>query len=368
MSTRYPLPASRRRFLKQCAAGATAAALAPSAFAAAPRRADTLGIALVGLGYYATDVLAPALTQTQHVRLAGIVTGTPSKAAAWQAKYGIPEANVYSYDTFDRMADNPDIDIVYIVLPNSMHAEYTIRAARAGKHVLCEKPMATSVAECAAMIEACARANRALSIGYRLHFEPHTQEIMRLGREQDFGPVRFVTAAAGYPETRADHWKVKQAYGGGAMMDMGVYALQAARYATGEEPTLVTAQTYTTRPEIFDGVDETTTFQLLFPSGAVANLQTSFGIGMNYLRVTAAKGWYGLDPFSAYGGIKGRSSKGEIRFPEINQQAAQMDEVGLCIRENRPMRVPGEEGLRDLRVVEAVYASIAGGGRSVKLG
>ena len=117
-----------------------------------------LGVALVGLGTYAAGQLAPALQQTVHCYLAGIVTGTPSKAAAWKEKYNIPDKNIYSYDNFDTIKDNPDIDIVYVVLPNSMHAAYTIRAAQAGKHVICEKPMALTVADCDAMIAACKKA------------------------------------------------------------------------------------------------------------------------------------------------------------------------------------------------------------------
>lgn len=358
---------SRRSFIKQIPAGLGLAAVSfgtlAEAMASVKQRPPVkpLGIALVGLGYYSTDLLAPALQETKNVRLAGIVTGTPAKAAAWKEKYGIPEKNIYSYETFDRIADNPDIDIIYVVLPNSMHAEYTIRAFQAGKHVICEKPMALSVRECASMIEAAEKAGKKFSIGYRMHFEPTTQEIMRIGREQVYGPIRLVTAGAGYREGRSDHWKLKKAYGGGAMMDMGVYSLQAARYATGEEPIAVTAQTFTTRPDMFKEVDETTLFQLEFPSGAVASLSTSFGMNMNYLQATAQNGWYRLDPFSSYSGIKGESKDGPLNYPVINQQAAQMDEFAQNIIDNTPVRVPGEEGLKDMRVVEAIYQSIRTG-------
>lgn len=359
---------SRRTFIKQlsimaASAGATAGF---SHRVQARSIQNKLGIALVGLGYYSTDLLAPALQETEHCYLAGIVTGTPAKADAWSRQYGIPQKNIYSYETFDQIADNPDIDIVYVVLPNSMHAEYTIRAAQAGKHVICEKPMALSVRECEQMIEACEKAGRKLSIGYRMHFEPTTQEVMRIGKEKVFGDIRFVMAGAGYRESRADHWKVKKDMGGGAMMDMGVYSLQAARYSTGEEPISVTAQTFVTRPDIFTEVDETTSFQLEFPSGAVANLHTSFSASMNYLYVTAADGWVRLDPFSSYRGITGETSQGSLNYPVINQQAAQMDEVARCIVEDKPMRVPGEEGLRDMRVVEAIYESIRTG-QKIKL-
>ena len=352
---------TRRDFLKRFSAGLGTSALALSGTVLAQDPRSTLGIALVGLGYYSTQVLAPALQECKNVSLTGIVTGTPAKAEQWKKKYNIPDRNVYNYQTYDQIADNPAIDIIYVVLPNSMHAEYVIRAAQAGKHVICEKPMALTVTECQAMIDACNDAGVSLSIGYRMQFEPHTQEVMRLGQEQVLGPVNMITAGAGYREGRAGHWKLKKAMGGGAMMDMGVYSLQAARYVLGEEPVSVTAQKFTTRPDLFKEVDETTTFQLAFPGGAVANLHTSFGFGMNYLHVNCRRGWFRLQPFQAYRGIRGESSQGPISFPQINQQATQMDEVAHGIMNNLPMRVPGEEGLRDIRVVEAIQQAIASG-------
>jgi glucose-fructose oxidoreductase len=155
--------------------------------------------------------------------------------------------------------------------------------------------------------------------------------------------------------------------GGGAMMDMGVYPLQAARYVSGEEPISVSAQSFTNRPELFSEVDDTTTFQLKFPSGAVASLITSFDMSVNYMSAVAQQGWFKLEPFSSYSGIKGRSSQGPISFPQINQQAAQMDEVSRCIQDGKPMRVPGEEGLRDIRVVEAIYRSIEEDGQTIMI-
>lgn len=176
---------SRRRFLLNAGLSALTIpsltdALGNPLPASSAQPGRKLGIALVGLGYYSANLLAPALQQTQHCRLAGIVTGTPGKAEEWMKKYNIPQSNVYDYKTFDRIADNKDIDVVYVVLPNSMHREYVVRAAQAGKHVICEKPMAITPADCQAMIDACKKADRQLAIGYRLHYEPFTQEVMRL--------------------------------------------------------------------------------------------------------------------------------------------------------------------------------------------
>jgi glucose-fructose oxidoreductase len=322
------------------------------------RDREKIGVALVGLGYYSTDVLAPALLETSAAYLAGIVTGTPSKAESWKEKYTIPDGNIYNYENFDEIADNPEIQIVYVVLPNSMHREFTIRAARAGKHVICEKPMAMDAAECREMIQACNENNVLLSIGYRLHYDPYNQEAMRFGQEEVFGPVNHISCGAAFRNSSTSHWKLERKMGGGSLMDMGVYPLQAARYVTGEEPVRVTAQGYSMR-EAYQDIEEAVNFQLEFPGGAIANLSTGFHAGFNYLYVSAEKGRFQLEPFSGYGGIKGRSSLGEMNFPRVNQQAAQMDDVARAINENRAVKVPGEEGLKDMIVVEAIRKSLS---------
>jgi glucose-fructose oxidoreductase len=356
----------RRDFIQTLAiAGSTTAVFAPSMLSCQPTK-EKLGIALVGLGYYSTDVLAPAFQYTKKCYLAGIVTGTPAKAEQWKKKYNIAEKNIYNYENFDKIANNSDIDVVYVVLPPSMHREFVIRAAKAGKHVFCEKPMAPTVADCEAMIKACQDNKVKLAIGYRCQHDPNTQAYMKLGREKVLGKVQMISCAAGYFDGRSSHWKQQKAMGGGAMYDMGVYALQGARLATGEEPIAVTAQHFTTRPDIYKEVDETTLFQLQFPSGAVASCQTSFGINMNYLQVNCEKGWIKLEPFSAYNGNKGSSSQGVINFPIENQQAKQMDEDAEAIMQNKPLLVPGEEGLRDIKVVEAIYEA-ARTGKQIKL-
>lgn len=366
-------PTSRRLFLKTLTVGAgmTSIGIAkPFHIVQAANRIrskDQLGIALIGLGSYSKNLLLPALQETSNIKLTGIVTGTPSKATSWSEAQAIPTANIYNYENFDSIAQNPDIDIVYVVLPNAMHAEYSIRGSQAGKHVICEKPMASNAEECRQMIAAAKKANRTLSIGYRMQYEPTTQEVIRYQRENVFGDMMYVTAGAGYRESRADHWKLKRSMSGGALMDMGVYSLNAARYATGEEPISVTAQSFKSRPELFKEVDETVTWQLEFPSGAVANLSTSFATSMNYLEARFQKGWYQLKPFQSYRGIKGESKLGKLDFPIINQQAAQMDETALRIMENQPLRVPGEEGLADMVVVDAIWKSIARNGAKVKL-
>lgn len=352
----------RRKFIKGALVGMAGLAFnSESAFAniLLPQR-KKLGVALVGLGYYSTDLLAPALQMTEHCYLAGIVTGTPSKAEAWKKKHNLPDKNIYNYENFSSLANNPAIDVIYIVLPPSMHAEYSIKAANAGKQVWCEKPMAMTAAECQNMINAASKNKVQLTIGYRMHHEPNTQKIMRFAKELPYGKLLDLTAEAGYRDSRTDHWKQKKKMGGGAMYDMGVYPLNAARYSSGMEPMAVTARASTTRPEIYTEVEETMAFDLEFPGGAIAKCETSFGKSMNDLKVNFQNGGYELSPFQAYSGIKGITSDG-IRLNEKipNQQARQMDDDSLAIMNKTKPLVPGEEGLKDIRIVEAIYRSVA---------
>lgn len=348
----------RRSFIKQVSALSLAAVLSPNVFSNTRHK---LGVALVGLGRYSTDILAPALQQTKYCHLAGIVTGSPHKIPLWQEKYKIEDGNVYNYDNMYTIARNEAIDVVYIVLPTGLHSKYSIIAAQAGKHVWCEKPMAMTVQECEAMIKACQQNQVKLAIGYRMQHEPNTQTIIEYAKIKPYGSINEVIAKAGYYNSHTDHWRQNKALGGGAMYDMGVYPLNAARYTTGEEPTAVlSAQHSTSRPNIYHEVDETTSFTLAFSSGAVARCKTSFGENMNYLRANCERGWYELKPFQSYSGIKGKTSDGRLLNATIpNQQARQMDDDALSIINQRPMRVPGEEGLRDIRIVAAIYQSAA---------
>lgn len=358
---------NRRRFLKMMSYGIGTLALAPTfnTLASCSERSKNkkLGIALVGLGGYSTGQLAPALQETKNCYLAGIVTGTPAKAESWASRYAIPEKNIYNYSSFDSIIDNPAIDIVYVVLPVAMHKEFTIRAAKAGKHVICEKPMALNAAECKEMIAACKNAGRMLSIGYRLHFEPHNIEVMRLGQKQIYGEVLSIDAGNGFTwGGNKDSWRLKKALsGGGGLMDMGIYAIQGSRYTIGKEPLFVTAREEKTRPEIFKEVDETIFWELEFPDQLIAKGKSSYNANWGFLNVIAEKGKFELSPAYAYGGISGSTSSGSMQFPQINQQAAQMDDFANCILNNKPTRVPGEEGWKDMKVIDAIYRSITSG-------
>nr|WP_298998619.1 Gfo/Idh/MocA family oxidoreductase [uncultured Allomuricauda sp.] len=364
---------SRRQFNTKMTRGVGAVTIAASlpinCIVANPSQKKKLGVALVGLGGYSTYQLAPALQDTEHCYLAGIVTGTPSKEQVWSDNYGIPKKNIYNYENFDEIVNNEDIDIVYVVLPNSMHADFCIRAAKAGKHVICEKPMAMNVEECDAIIDACKDAGVKLGMGYRLHSEPYTQEVKRLVREKTFGKVNFVTAEAAYRSLGSpNQWRLdKKLSGGGALVNMGVYAIQSLIYGTGENPISVSAQEFSTRPKYFKETDETITAQFEFESGVVGNMMTSHNIRANRLFGSCERGWYELDPASTYIPLAGRTSNGELNFEQESQQKLQMDDFAKHILFDTPNLAPGEMGKRDMMIIAAIYASIKNGGTKQSL-
>jgi predicted dehydrogenase len=365
---------SRRRFVRQVgAAGASgmwlSAAGRGSAWAADGGGDRKVGFALVGLGKLALEQLVPALKKTRFCRLTALVSGHADKARRVAGENGVPEKNIYSYETFDRIADNRDVDVVYVVLPNSMHAEYTVRAARAGKHVYCEKPMAISSRQCQEMIAACKKAGRQLGIAYRLHFEPHNLEMVRIARQRELGAIKLIDASACIVTGDPRQWRLdKKMSGGGSLVDIGIYALQAARYVSGEEPVTVSARQTITDHAKFKGIDESMAFSMTFPSGVMASCLSSYASRMGRFAVAAEGGTFGLDPGLWYHGIAGFRSDGKpLAFPEIDQFAAEMDDFARCVRDNRPTSVPGEEGLRDVRIIEALYQS-AETGREVRLG
>ena len=367
MKTPPPLSVliSRRKFVGQLAGGA--AALTFAVRARAQTEPKKLGIAFVGLGSYATGTLAPAMPMTKHCRVAGVVTGSPDKGALWQRTFGFPEKSIYNYETMSRIADNPDIDIVYVVTPNALHADQVIAAAKAGKHVISEKPFTTSVADAERAIAACKAAKVKLSIGYRMHFDPYHDELRRLAREQDFGA--FVSIKGGFSFVmREKVWRAERKLaGGGPLMDLGIYFIQSACMASnGVAPIAVTAREGPkTRPDIFADVEETIDWMMEFPGGLRGEGATSYQKNLNQVRADAPKGYIDIRNAYAYSGQTGGTTKGELWFtnPPGNQQARQMDDFALCVREGRESRVAGEMGLRDMKIVEAIYASAAADGR-----
>jgi glucose-fructose oxidoreductase len=330
-----------------------------------------LGIALLGLGRYSTNQLGPALRETKLCYLAGVITGHQEKAEKWIADYSLKKQNVYSYENLDHIADNPEIDIVYVVTPPALHPEFVIRAAKAGKHIISEKPMATSVADCDRMIAACKAAKVKLAVGYRLHYDLYHKEMMRLAKEQDFGPFMKMTGDRGFVFGQRA-WRIdKKLAGGGPMMDLGIYIVHGAcMAANGVAPTSVTAQEEPkTKPELFNEVEETIRWTMDFPNGAKCEAVTSFNHSADKFRIEGAKGWMDFKEHTfTYRGIVCETSRGPLTYPAINQQAAQMDDFADCINTGRNTPVPGELGRRDMAIIAAVYEAARTGKRvSVKI-
>jgi glucose-fructose oxidoreductase len=351
---------SRRQFIKLANAGIVSAGIAFNPFAQSRGNNNKVGVALVGLGYYSSGLLAPALQMTEHCELKGIVTGSPYKIPKWQRKYGIKDANVYSYENMHEIANNPDIDVVYVVVPTALHLKFCEIAANAGKHVWCEKPMAMTVAQCQRIIDVCKNNKVQLTVSYRMQHEPNTRALMAYKNSMPFGQYQSAVSRAGYGGNgmAADNWRMKKEMGGGAMYDMGVYPLNGTRFLTGMEPIAITARHEKSHPNIFKEVDETTFFTLEFANGLVADCATSVVKSFNYIRLECVKGWYELRPMSDYFGVTAQTSSG-LRLAPIAamQQTIQMDNDALAVKGMGPILVPGEEGMRDIHVVENAFKS-----------
>ena len=350
---------TRRKFMKNAALGT--AALATSTLGvqclANTNTKEKLGIALVGLGNYATNQIAPALQETEHCELVGIVTGTPEKEKTWAQKYNIPSSNIYNYENFDEIKNNPAIDIVYIVLPNAMHGEFTIRGAKAGKHVICEKPMEVSVAKAEEMVRVCEQEGRLLQIGYRCRYNPFHKELMRLGQDEVHGAVKMINSEFSFYGVNNDNWRFTDASlsGGGPLMDIGIYSIEAACYAVGALPHSITAQSFKTFQDKLPGMEETIFWQMEFPGGAVANCSSSYVGRSNYIRVAAEKGSFEIEPAFSYGGITGSVKGKAMPFEATNQQAVQMDAFALNIKNGTSIIASGQVGVDDMKIIQAIY-------------
>ena len=363
---------SRREFLQKIAAPVLVLPFVKNEFekSSTPYDGPVLRVAILGLGSYGSRV-AEAMQSCTKAKLVGVISGTPSKIPVWQSKYGIAEKNCYNYETLDNIRDNPDIDAVYIITPNSLHKDFAIRVAKAGKHVICEKPMALNAKEGEQMVDACKKANVKLLVGYRMHFEPKTLEIIRMRKDGEFGKVLFFQGLSGFRIGDPTQWRLnKKLAGGGSMMDIGIYSINGARYMIGEDPIWVTAQeTKTDTVKFKEGVDETIQFQLGFPGGAVASCLSTYVLNnLDRFFLDGEKGYAELLPSTGYGPIKGRTHKGELTHPHVTHQTVQMDEFSDIILQNKQPIVPvdGEEGLKDLKIIDAIYEAV-GKGKKVAL-
>ena len=381
---------SRRTFTHNGIAAMLAAGAAPAfvSHARADEPNKQIGMAVVGLGGYATRSVGPEIAACQHVRLAGVVTGDAEKGRSWAKEHGFEQDAIYSYENFDTIASDDRIDFVHIALPNSMHAEFAIRAAQAGKHVMVEKPMAISSQQCEKMIAAAKQAGVLLGVNYRLHWEPHhvkATERLSSGIIGDLtnGNYEFswgyARALTGPNKDNVKKWLLDpKMAGGGALFDTGVYPIQAACYLTGREPVAVRGFPATRHPDLFpEGVEETMSYELLFDDGFQALCRASYSQSFHQCTTLGPKGLVEILP-GQKGSVFGQSGAGnpspkrlfvnkkEIELRQTLQQAELLDAFALAINQgNKAFQTPGEMGLRDIRIVEKVYESAAKGGLKV---
>lgn len=352
---------TRRDFSRLSALG-LAANLVPSLYAE-PAQKKT-GYAVIGLGRIAGHFM-PGVRNTTNSQITALVSGHRDKAERIASQYNIPAGSIYSYENFDEIAHNPTVDAVYVALPNSMHAEYTIRAAKAGKHVLCEKPMATNVADCESMIAACKAANVKLMIAYRCHYEPTNLKAVHLIREGALGQLQAIESTFGF-NIGPGEWRLnKKLAGGGPLFDVGIYSLNACRYLTGEEPQQISAYASVIDHDgRFNEVEENVSWTMRFPSGIVASCNTTYGAPMEgYFRVHGSKGWLEVNQAFVYEGLRLRAEFGATKLDELNPARdpshfqAEAEHFSHCIQNALQPTSPGEEGLRDMRYITEIYRS-----------
>jgi predicted dehydrogenase len=347
---------------------------APGPFAAP---AERVGFAVVGLGRLSINQILPAMAKSKYCKPVALVSGSPEKARKIAAQYGIKPASIYSYENYDQLATNPEVKIIYIVLPNSMHEEFVVRGAKTGKHILCEKPMATTSAACERMIAACNAANIKLMIAYRQQYEPMNQAIVKMVSEGKLGTLRSFIATNTQNESDPAQWRLhRKLAGGGCLPDVGIYCLNAARFLTNQEPSEVFGATFQPHDDPrFPEVEATCSFTLRFPSGLLAVCSSGYaGHHSQFLRLEGSESWAELSPAFGYIGLKLRHSHlvdgHELTMePSIeakDQFAEEMDHMAFCVLDDLSPHTPGEEGLQDQRLIEAIYES-ARTGRSIKL-
>ncbi len=325
-----------------------------------------IGYCIVGLGRISMNHFMPACKMSQRSQLTGFVSGHRDKAERMATQYNVPAKNIYSYENYNEIADNKDIDAVYIALPNSMHAEYTIRAANAEKHVLCEKPMATTVKDSQAMIDACKAASKKLMIAYRCQHEPTNLRAIQLIRDGKLGTIQAIESAHGFNEN-AGEWRLnKKLSGGGPLMDVGIYSLNACRYLTHEEPSHIEGYASVIDHDgRFKEVEENVSWTMKFPSGVVASCNTTYGAEMpGFFRVHGSKGMIHMEPAFAYQGLHLKAKiESEPPIDEPNNEkdpyqfVLEADDFADCILHNKEPKTDGEEGLRDMQLMAEIYKS-----------
>ncbi len=325
-------------------------------------RSPKIGYAVVGLGHIAQHAVLPGFLHARKSRLVALVSGDARKAAKLARKFGA--AHAYTYDEYDACLADPEVQAVFVASANGAHAAQSIRAANTGKHVLCEKPMANTLHECRAMIEAARRNRVRLMIAYRKYFEPASVTLKKMIDGGKLGRLRLMHSSFTFRLQVSQAWHFSQAAaGGGSLVDVGVYPVNTCRWLAGEMPVEVSAYAWALDPKRFREVDENIAFQMRFPSGLVVEASSSFGAAKSsFLHVHGEKGWATLVP--AYSYTEERRLLGEIgtrefdrRFRKLDEFALELDALSESALENREPAPNGIEGARDVAIMEAIYRS-----------
>lgn len=324
------------------------------------RSRPAVGYAVVGLGHIAQAAVLPAFRHArENSRLAALVSGDAKKRKALGDRYDVP---AFRYEDLDDVLARDDVDAVYVALPNTLHEECAVRAARAGVHVLTEKPMAISEHACRRMIEAADEHDVRLMVAYRLHFEPANLEAIELVRSGRLGDPRFFASEFSY-QVKPGNIRTDARTGGGALWDLGPYCVNAARHLFGAEPTEVFAVEAGARDRRFRGVPEGWSVLLRFPEERLATFTCSFGAApTDAFRLVGSKGGVRLEPaFEYVGSLVRHLTVGERttvkRYPPSDQFAPELLEFSRCVLDGREPGPDGWEGLADVRIIEAALES-----------
>ena len=324
----------------------------------------SVGYAVIGLGSIAEVAVLPAFRKSKKCRVVALVSHDLGRAKEMGKKFGVKDC--YGYEDYDRCLRQPGVDAVFIASVNGAHAEQTIRAATAGKHVLCEKPMANSVEDCRRMLEACRTNQVRLMIAYRKYFEPGSVALKKLVTSGKLGRLRhiFSTYTEIVDPIKARHWQLNpQLAGGGSLMDIGIYCVNTMRWLAGSSPIDATAHSWTDDPKRFGAVEDSIAFRLTHPGGLVCQGTSSYSaMAASFVQVHGDKGWAALNPAFAFeeerrlfGKIQGRWF--EQKFKVIDEFVLELDAFADSIRRRRDPEPDGLEGLRDIATVEAIYRS-----------
>lgn len=328
----------------------------------APRR--RIRYAVVGLGHIAQVAVLPAFAHAENSELRALVSDDPLKRRELSRRYDVPHA--VGYDGYDDLAQSGEIDAVYIALPNDLHRDYTERAAAAGVHILCEKPLGLDEAECLSMIRAAEAGGVRLMVGYRLHFDEATLSAIDVVRSGRLGRERFIESTLSM-QVRQGDIRVQKARGGGPVYDIGVYCINAARYLFRDEPIQVVAFAATPPDPRFREVPETVSALLRFPGDRLASFTCSFGAtDVTQHRIVGTEGELRLEPAFEYAeglahhlNVGGRRTV--RRFPKSDQFAPELIHFSECILQDREPEPSGWEGLADARVIDAIHRSLRTG-------